>query len=117
MISCPLDQHAGHRPAPSAVVVDEATGGTPDFPRSDRDRSGPGVGRGLVAAFDGKAVAAFVAQEPVVPAGVSHGRSLSAVPRVSAAVVQPPYHCFKAPDVIGNSGGDPRRHAQRSIYS
>jgi hypothetical protein len=81
----PLDEHPGHRPAASAVVVDETTGRTSDFPRSDRDRSGSGVGCGLVAAFDGKAVAAFGAQESVVPAGFSHGRSPSAVPRVSAS--------------------------------
>jgi hypothetical protein len=30
-------------------------------------------------------------------------------------VVQPPYDCFKAPDVVGDSEGDPRRHAQPSI--
>src|SRR5947209_9865853 len=82
LIFCLLNENAGHRLATSAVVVDETTGGTSDFPCSNRNRSGSGVCCGLVAAFDGKAVAAFVAQEPVVPAGFSHSRSLSAMPRV-----------------------------------
>ena len=30
-------------------------------------------------------------------------------------MVQQPDDYFKAPDVIGESGGDPRRHAQRSM--
>jgi hypothetical protein len=32
-----------------------------------------------------------------------------------SASVQQPDDCFKAPDVIGDSGGDPRRHVQRSM--
>jgi len=54
----PLNEHASHRLAASAVVVDETTGGTFDFPGSNRNRSGSGVCCGLVAAFDGKAVPA-----------------------------------------------------------
>jgi hypothetical protein len=69
----PLNEHAGHRFAASAVVVDETTGGTFDFPGSNRNRSGSGVCCGLVAAFDRKAGAACRAQEPEVPAGFSHG--------------------------------------------
>ncbi len=75
-----LNEHARHRLAASAVVVDETTGGTSDFPGANCNRSGSGVGCGFVEAFDGKAGAAFVAQEPVVPAGASHRRSFSAMP-------------------------------------
>src|SRR6266487_5177711 len=68
-----LNEHAGHRLAATAVVVDETTGGTSDFPRANRDRSGPGVGCAFVAAFDGKGGTAFLTQESEVPAGCSHG--------------------------------------------
>jgi hypothetical protein len=37
-----LNEHAGHRLAASAVVVDETTDGTFDFPCSNRHRSGSG---------------------------------------------------------------------------
>src|SRR5437016_11388411 len=82
---CLLNEHAGHRLAASAVVVDETTGGTSDFPHANRNRSSSGVCCGFVAAFDGKAVAAFVAREPVVPAGFSHGSSLSAMTNSASA--------------------------------
>ena len=59
-----LNEHAGHRLAASAVVVDETTGGTSDFPRANRNRSGSGVGCGFVEAFDGKVGAAFLTHEP-----------------------------------------------------
>ena len=58
-----LNEHAGHRFAASAVVVDETTGGTSDFPGANRNRSGSSVGCGFVEAFDGKAGTAFVAHE------------------------------------------------------
>jgi hypothetical protein len=77
-----LNEHAGHRFAAAAVVVNEATGGTSNFPCANRNRSGSGVGCGSVEAFDGKAGATFVAQEPVVPARGSHGRSFSAAPHM-----------------------------------
>ena len=87
---CLLNEHAGHRLAASAVVVDETTSGTSDFPRANRDRSGPGVGCAFVAAFDGKGGTAFLTQESEVPAGCSHGRSCSAVPRVGRRIIASP---------------------------
>jgi hypothetical protein len=77
-----LDENAGHRLASSAVVVDETTGGTSDFPCANRNRSGSGVCCDSVATFDGKAGATFLAHEPEVPAGISHSRSRLAMPRV-----------------------------------
>jgi hypothetical protein len=43
LIFCLLNENADHRLAASAVVVDETTGGTSDFPCSNRNRSGSGV--------------------------------------------------------------------------
>jgi hypothetical protein len=109
-----LNEHAGHRLAASAVVVDETAGGTSDFPCANRNRSGSGVCCGFVAAFDGKVGAAFLAQEPEVPAGFSHGRSLSAMPRVCPLRMGPVVRRWlQGPEAIGDSGGDPRRHAPR----
>jgi hypothetical protein len=75
-----LKEHADHRFA-AAVVVNEATGGTSNFPCANRDRSGLGVGCGFVAA-DTKGGTAFLTQESEVPAGCSHGRSFSEVPHM-----------------------------------
>src|SRR5712692_3261838 len=49
---CLLNENAGHRLAASAVVVDETTGGTSDFPCANRNRSSSSVCWGFVAAFD-----------------------------------------------------------------
>ena len=44
----------------------------------------------FVAAFDGKGGTAFLTQESEVPAGCSHGRSFSAVPRVGRRIIASP---------------------------
>ena len=109
-----LNEHAGHRLAATAVVVDETTSGTSDFPRANRDRSGPGVGCAFVAAFDGKGGTAFLTQESEVPAGCSHGRSFSAVPRVGRRIIASPRRSRGSCNVLPPGGRRPPPDQGRS---
>ncbi len=71
---------------------------------------------GFVATFDGKAGPHSLHKNPkyqpgsVMAAHFQRGRMC-----VRHRMVQQPDDCFKTPDVIVDSGGDPRRHAQRSM--